>query len=45
MDQSHGAVVQGVASPIDMSPLSPVSVRRHTLGMARCPVLLMYGSL
>jgi hypothetical protein len=43
-DQSHGAVVRSVASPIVKSPTLPVNMRRRTLGMARCPVLPMYGS-
>jgi hypothetical protein len=38
-------VVRGVVSPVVMSPLSPVNVRTRTLGMARCPVLPLYGSL
>jgi hypothetical protein len=44
MDQSHGLVIRGVASPVVMSPSLPVSVHRHTLGMARYPVHLMYES-
>jgi hypothetical protein len=35
-DQSHLVVVRGVASPIIMTPSSPVNVRRRTLGMASC---------
>ena len=44
-DQFYGAVVRDVASIVIMIPSSHVSVRRRTLGMARCPVLPMYGSL
>jgi hypothetical protein len=44
MDQSHGLVIRGVASPVVMSPSLPVSMHRHTLGMTCYPVLLMYGS-
>ena len=36
MDQSHLAVVRSVASPVIMTPSSPVNVRRRTLGMASC---------
>jgi hypothetical protein len=39
VDQSRGAVMRGVASPIVMSPVSPSSMCRHTLDMVRRPVL------
>jgi hypothetical protein len=44
-DQSQSVVVCGMASPVVMGPSVPTSVRRHTFGMARYPVLPMYGSL
>jgi hypothetical protein len=37
--QSYGAVVRGADSPIVMSPFSPTSMRRHTLGIVYHPVL------
>jgi hypothetical protein len=40
VDQSLGAIVHGAALPDVTGPAPASSVRRHTLGMAYCPVLL-----
>jgi hypothetical protein len=39
MRQFHDTVVRVTTSPIVMSPTSPTSVRRHTLGMVYCHVV------
>jgi hypothetical protein len=37
-DQTHGAVMHGATPIVVMSPTSPASVRRHTLGMVYYPI-------
>jgi hypothetical protein len=39
MGQFHDTIMRGTTSPIVMSPVSPGSVRRHTLDMVYCRVI------